>query len=253
MTSSTVPHFGYDYDYDYDGCEYVSDYGCAYFSDWDSDWGLPNNVEYPLSNNIVFGSEANLIDFEFDWNTLGFPLSTPPTCGPATSLASTAQPILLAATQPGEPNKAPSRKRERQLAGYTGEPNKAPSRKRERLLVDDNSDIKGATFKTLLSFLVSESEERVSHVKKHEALQRIEALAGPFMPVQILKVQNAGIRALSHLLSSYTGRDVSFETARLCFKKKKYNGCNCATAVLHQVLGGLTWPPMPAGDRSPIL
>jgi hypothetical protein len=166
---------------------------------------------------------------------------------PETSSAS----ILLAE---GELNKSPSRKRDREPLREPWEERQLAGDTDDLQFFCENLDIKGATFKPLLNFLLSESGERVlSRIKRDKALERIKALAGPFMPVQILKVQNSGIRALSHLLSSYTGRDVSFETARLCFKKTK-DGCSCATEVLHRVLGGLIWPPMSptrveAGDR----
>jgi hypothetical protein len=80
-----------------------------------------------------------------------------------------------------------------------------------------------------------------NNISKEEVLVQLRRILGPFVPPNFSGFRN-NFHAFSWVLSSYTGRPVSEESAMRCVSNRRHQGYEY-TKTFYEVLGGRAWPP----------
>jgi hypothetical protein len=111
-----------------------------------------------------------------------------------------------------------------------------------------SKEVKSPTFRTLLRMLLSGTGISMrGDIRRVDAMAIIREMAGPHTPTAILNRRNSGVAALAALLTSYTGREVTFRDALRCFCNPINRGL-LRTGFLDRLLEGRRWPPFPPSE-----
>ena len=110
-------------------------------------------------------------------------------------------------------------------------------------------EVKSPTFRTLLRMLLSGTGISMrGDIRRADAMEIIREMAGPHTPTALLGRRNSGVAALAGVLSSYTGRNVTFGDALRCFCNPINRGL-LRTSFLDRLLEGRPWPPFSPSEN----